>query len=464
MGHALTSREPSRPLRVQPQRLRNGTVVSLVSTPRLVRPTSYRIVSGSYPELRFVGTRKTVEDLIETSRASAGPTIILLEVLFEGSDDVPALRQICAHEPSVVIVLAQRLDDPEMVRRGLERGARAFSLRNPAPAIVPGPTPEPRAWSPAPAPISSSPARMPLSPARRALLATGGALVGFAANSLLCRAALGAGSIDAWSFTAVRLGAGALTLSILVRLMGAEKTRGAGSAGSALALWAYAAAFSLAYLRLSTGVGALVLFAAVQATMIGWGLARGARPSAVEWTGLAVALTGLVVLTLPGATLPDPTGLALMAVAGAAWGVYSLRGRSNRAPIAATAHNFVFSVPLALAALVLALVFAQPHASSGGVWLALGSGALASGLGYCLWYTALPALSAMSAALVQLLVPVLAAVAGIVVLGERPTLRLAIAGPLILCGVACAVLGRSRQKSSAAAPAPAATPATESSN
>jgi drug/metabolite transporter (DMT)-like permease len=297
------------------------------------------------------------------------------------------------------------------------------------------------------------------SAARRAPVATGGALIGFAANSLLCRAALGAGSIDAWSFTAVRLGAGALTLALLTRAVSGQSARGAGSAGSALALWAYAAAFSLAYLRLSTGVGALVLFGAVQATMIGWGLVRGARASALEWVGLAVALGGLVVLTLPGASTPDADrlGLALMALAGIAWGVYSLRGRSNRSPIAATSDNFALSVPLALGALLFGILFAELHASTRGVLLALASGALASGLGYCLWYTALPFLSAMRAALVQLLVPVLAAVAGIVVLDERPTVRLAIAAPLILCGVACAVLGRARQRARPA-PAPAAAP------
>lgn len=279
-----------------------------------------------------------------------------------------------------------------------------------------------------------------LSPLRTALV-TAAALLGFAANSLLCRAALAPGAIDAWSFTAVRIASGAAVLALLVRARGGS-ARGAGSFASALALWGYAAAFSLAYLRLGTGVGALVLFASVQATMVGWSVWRGARPSGRERLGLAVALGGLVVLTLPGASLPDPLGLGLMAVAGVAWGAYSLRGRASRAPLAATADHFARALPLALGALLAALTFTTLHASLGGLLLAIASGALASGLGYALWYLALPRLTAVRAALLQLLVPVLAAVAGILLLDERLTWRLAVAGPLILLGVGLAVLGR----------------------
>lgn len=286
----------------------------------------------------------------------------------------------------------------------------------------------------------------PPTPARTAL-ATAAALSGFAANSLLCRMALGPRAIDAWSFTAVRLVSGAAVLALLARLGRARtevgtRVRGAGSNASALALYAYAAAFSLAYLRLGAGVGALVLFASVQATMIGWSLAHGARPSSVEWSGFALALLGLVVLTRPGATLPDPVGLVLMALAGAAWGVYSLRGRANRSPLLATADNFARSVPLALLALGLAFPFVSFHATARGAWLAAASGALASGVGYSLWYLALPHLTAVRAALVQLLVPVLAAVLGILLLDEALTLRLGLAGPLVLGGVALALLAR----------------------
>jgi len=280
--------------------------------------------------------------------------------------------------------------------------------------------------------------------APQTVLTTAAALIGFAANSLLCRAALGTGAIDAWSFTAVRLGSGALALALLARGAASRAAPArAGSLASALALYVYAGAFSLAYLRLHSGTGALVLFASVQATMIGWSVARGARPSAGERVGFALAFAGLVVLTLPGATLPDPLGLGLMALAGVGWGVYSLRGRSSGAPpLLATRANFARSVPLAFGALVAALVLGAPHATPRGLLLAVASGALASGLGYALWYQALPRLSAVRAALVQLLVPVLVAVAGVLLLAEPVTTRLWIAGPLVLGGVAFAVLTR----------------------
>jgi drug/metabolite transporter (DMT)-like permease len=286
---------------------------------------------------------------------------------------------------------------------------------------------------------------VPPSSSLRTALTTAAALVAFAANSLLCRAALGAGAIDAWSFTALRLGSGALALSVLVRLAGGARARGAGSFGSALALWGYAAAFSLAYLRLGAAVGALVLFASVQATMIGWSALRGARPSARELRGLVVAFAGLLVLTVPGASLPDPFGLGLMALAGAAWGAYSLRGGAARAPLLVTADNFARSLPLALGALLAALAFTSLHANLRGILLACTSGALASGLGYSLWYQALPQLGAVRAALVQLLVPALAGLAGFVLLDEQPSTRLLVATPLILGGVAFAVLGRARR-------------------
>lgn len=276
-------------------------------------------------------------------------------------------------------------------------------------------------------------------------MATALALLGFAGNSLLCRRALDSGAIDAWSFTAVRLGSGALVLWLLARSRGTRATAGAagrGSLVSAFALWAYAAAFSLAYLRLGAAIGALVLFTAVQATMIGWSVAQGARPSVRELAGFALAFAGLVVLTRPGASLPDPLGLALMSAAGVAWGAYSLRGRTSSAPLLATADNFVRSVPFALAALLVALACTPLHARAAGLGLAVASGALASGLGYSLWYLALPGLGAVRAALVQLLVPVLTALAAILLLGEAPAPRLFVAGPLILGGVGLAVLGR----------------------
>jgi len=287
----------------------------------------------------------------------------------------------------------------------------------------------------------------------RTRIATALALTGFAANSLLCRAALRSGAIDAWSFTAVRLVSGAVAMSLLARVLSRARPRGGPGAGggsfpSAFLLYAYAAAFSLAYLRLQSGVGALVLFATVQATMIGVGVARGARPGRLEWAGVAIAIAGLLVLTLPGATMPDPVGVGLMAIAGVAWGGYSLRGRASRAPLAATSGNFVRSVPLALLALAGAYAITANaralHAETNGVGLALASGALASGLGYSLWYLALPELSALHAAVVQLTVPVWVGIAGILLLGESLSSRLALATPLILGGVACAVVPRAR--------------------
>ena len=279
--------------------------------------------------------------------------------------------------------------------------------------------------------------------AHRTTLAALIALVGFAANSLLCRAALGSHSIDACSFTCVRLGSGALALFLLARLARVHPAeRAAGSWPSALALFVYAAAFSLAYLRLSTGIGALVLFACVQTTMIGWSIKSRERPSAVEWTGVTIALAGLALLTLPGASAPDPIGLLLMVLAGIGWGVYSLRGRASHSPLAATADNFARSVPLALAGLGLALALGSTHASARGIGLACVSGAIASGLGYSLWYLALPGLTVARAAVIQLVVPVLAAGAGILLLGEHVTARLVIAGAMILGGVGTAVLLR----------------------
>lgn len=205
------------------------------------------------------------------------------------------------------------------------------------------------------------------------------ALIGFAANSLLCRMALRPGLIDAASFTGIRLLSGAVVLALLVRARG--EAMGGGGWISAVALFAYAAAFSFAYLRIEAGAGALILFGSVQITMVGWGWVRGERPRVLEWVGLAVAFGGLAVLTVPGAASPDLVGAGLMAAAGVAWGAYSLRGRSSQRPLAATAGNFARAVP---AAAVLA-VAASSHVSLQGALLAVASGAVASGIGYSLW-------------------------------------------------------------------------------
>ncbi|MCE9596246.1 MAG: DMT family transporter [Planctomycetes bacterium] len=273
---------------------------------------------------------------------------------------------------------------------------------------------------------------------------TASALLGFAANSILCRLALGQGAIDAFSFTAIRLGSGALALFVFERASRGSRTEPSGAnALSAFCLAAYAVCFSIAYLAIGAGIGALVLFGAVQATMFGWSFTTGVRPRALEWIGVAVALGGLAWLTVPGASAPDPFGLASMVLAGVAWGAYSLRGRASRFPLAATAGNFAGAAPMACAALLFGL--GELHASTRGVVLAVVSGVAASGLGYCLWYRALPALGATRAGVVQLLVPILAASAALPLLGEQPNPRLVVSACAILGGVGLALVARGRR-------------------
>ena len=279
----------------------------------------------------------------------------------------------------------------------------------------------------------------------RLALLTALALLAFAGNSLLCRLALRGGGIDAASFTAIRLAAGALALSLLDALRrNARAGKGDGDAvasgdwPAALALFAYAAAFSFAYLGLSAATGALLLFGAVQLTMLGRAFALGERLHARQWLGLAGASAGLLVLLLPGLQAPPPLNAALMLAAGVAWGVYSLRGRGSRDPLRTTAGNFLRTLPLAAA--LLALGWSQAHADTRGALAALASGALASGVGYALWYAALPSLRASTAGIVQLSVPVLAALGGIVLLAEPVGWRFALAAALTLGGIALATL------------------------
>lgn len=264
------------------------------------------------------------------------------------------------------------------------------------------------------------------------------AMIAFAANSLLCRLALRDAHIDAASFTTIRLAAGALMLWLIVRLRGGAPAR-QGSWRSALALFAYAAGFSFAYLSLPAAVGALLLFGAVQATMIGYGLWRGERLGAVQSGGLALACAGLVGLLLPGLSAPPLGGALLMLVAGAAWGVYSLRGRGSGDAAASTAGNFLRALPFA-AALSL-LMWRDAALDAAGVGYAVASGALASGLGYAIWYRALPGLRAASAASVQLSVPVLATLGAAVLLDEAITLRVVLASLAVLGGIALVTRG-----------------------
>jgi len=286
----------------------------------------------------------------------------------------------------------------------------------------------------------------PFSRAALTAALTAAAMLAFASNSLLCRSALVGGDADAASFTTVRLASGALALALLARARGSPAPASRIAWGSAVALFAYAILFSLAYLRIPAGAGALLLFAAVQLTMIGAGFRHGERPRALEWAGLAVSLVGLVLLTRPGLTRPDPLGAMLMLGAGAAWGVYSLRGRGAADAVAANAASFTRAVPLALLTSALFGVLAPTRLTLTGVLLALASGALTSGLGYAVWYAALRGLSATRAAIVQLSVPPLAALGGVLVLGERASLRLWLASALILGGIALAILGHRRSR------------------
>jgi drug/metabolite transporter (DMT)-like permease len=270
------------------------------------------------------------------------------------------------------------------------------------------------------------------------------ALLAFAANSLLCRLALAGGTIDAGSFTAVRLASGALVLALLVRAASGSTAalRWRGAAGP-VALLLYALPFSYAYLRIGAATGALVLFGSVQLTMLGTAIARGERPRPIAWLGFALAAGGLVWLVGPSAQRPDAFGVALMATAGIAWGVYTVIGRRAGEPIAANARAFLWSALFAVFALAVApaSVAITPRGAS----LAAISGGLTSGLGYAIWYRALPHLTVARAAFAQLAVPVLAALGAVVWLGEPLTLRFVGASVLVLGGMALALAARARR-------------------
>jgi drug/metabolite transporter (DMT)-like permease len=266
------------------------------------------------------------------------------------------------------------------------------------------------------------------------------AMIAFAGNSLLCRLALKQTRSDAASFTLVRIVSGAIVLGLIASLRRGS-LRQSGSWVSAAMLFVYAAGFSFAYLTLSAGTGALLLFGAVQATMIFWALRSGERLDWPQRLGLALALAGLVALVLPGLSAPPFRGSLLMFTAGVAWGVYSLRGKKVGDPLLATAGNFARAVPMA----ALLSLFSLPHLDRTGTVCAILSGAIASGVGYAIWYTALPGLKSASAASVQLVVPVLAAVGGILLLGEAITLRLVLASVAVLGGI-WLVVGKKNRK------------------
>ncbi|MFG3694061.1 DMT family transporter [Stutzerimonas stutzeri] len=267
----------------------------------------------------------------------------------------------------------------------------------------------------------------------RTLLLTALAMLAFAGNSLLCRAALRDSQIDPASFTALRLFAGALVLWLLLYTRKRAATVPGNWAG-AFSLFIYAAAFSYAYLHLDAGAGALLLFGAVQLSMITWGLLRGERLHRLQVVGLVLAAAGLVALLLPGTSTPSLSASCLMVLAGMAWGAYSLLGKGTPDPLAATAGNFIRTLPIVAVLCLVAL--GSLEWDSAGVVYALLSGALTSGIGYAIWYAAMPGLAAIQAASVQLSVPLLTALAGSVLLGESLTGRLMLAGVAILGGIA----------------------------
>jgi drug/metabolite transporter (DMT)-like permease len=275
-----------------------------------------------------------------------------------------------------------------------------------------------------------------MSPARIVAL-TALAMIAFAGNSLLCRLALKHTGIDAASFTTIRLISGAAILWLIPRMRRSTEA-GSGNWSSALALFAYAAGFSFAYSTLPLATGALLLFGAVQVTMVGHGIWVGERLKRLQLVGLGLAFGGLVGLLLPGLSAPPLYGSLLMLSAGAAWGVYSLRGKGAGDPTRVTAGNFLRAAPIA--AVLSVLTHDAATLDGAGFWYAVASGALTSGIGYAIWYTALPALKATHAATVQLSVPVIAALGGTAFLGESVTLRLILASVAILGGVALVIL------------------------
>lgn len=279
----------------------------------------------------------------------------------------------------------------------------------------------------------------------RIVALTAVAMLAFAANSVLARLALGPAGADAMAYTGIRLASGAIALAVL--LAAAHRGRGyriAGSWTGAAALAGYALAFSIAYIMLGAGVGALILFASVQIGVIGAAIVKGDRPGILEWMGLAVAFTGLVYLVSPGLTAPNPLGALLMVAAGLCWAAYTLIGRGSQSPLADTTGNFIRTLPLALPLVLIGSLWHGLDRAT--VLYAVASGVVASGLGYAIWYAVLPSLARTQAAIVQLSVPAIAAAGGVILIAESLTLRLVVSSLAILGGVALALLTASKRR------------------
>lgn len=292
------------------------------------------------------------------------------------------------------------------------------------------------------------------------------ALIAFAANSLFCRMALAGGHIDAWSFNIIRLSSAAVCLSMIMAThayylkhrqlrhrhsVNKEIWNEKGNWLSSISLVIYALCFSIAYVELETGTGALILFSAVQLTMIGWGIYKQERLSHVQWMAFIVAIAGFVYLMLPSAAMPSLLAAMLMAISGMAWGIYSIRGKTCLSPLRATGFNFIRSLLAIPILLVNGLIYQNimqvqlihvDSISMEGIWLACASGAVASGLGYSIWYMAMPLLKNTQAAVVQLCVPVLAAILGMIILSEPITLTFMIASTVILSAVLVFILNK----------------------
>lgn len=267
------------------------------------------------------------------------------------------------------------------------------------------------------------------------------ALIALSANSVLCRLALENDAIDASSFTVLRLLSGAIVLLIIISTTrNTAVTSSRGSWSASFMLFLYAITFSYAYISLDTGTGALILFGSVHITMILLSHISGTRLHITEWFGVIIAFAGFIYLILPGITTPSFIGFLLMTVAGIAWGIYTLKGHGSKSPLMDTAYNFFRTIPFVV--LLAISTFNNINYTSEGILLALLSGGITSGIGYTIWYIVLGGLSSTQAAALQLTIPVIAAIGGVIFVSEAITFRLIISATMVLGGILIVVLGK----------------------